>query len=126
MESTQEKSTKEISNLNLFYAIQVELAERGKTEFEMDRVEWHKAYYDAKNHFPDVMEHFEVRLRINPYLHGLETGIQYSLLTGHLSMIVSANGEKYRTERIEGIKQHLSKVDNNTKEIAKYICDLIE
>jgi len=118
------KSTKAVSFMNLFYAVQVELAERGRTEFEMgvNDPKWHKAYYEAKKQFPEAMEIFDVLGEEDPFVYGLEIGILDSFRAKHL---VPVNDKVYRTEWVEGIKDKLSEVDNNVGEVAKYICDLV-
>jgi len=126
MTNEKMKSTEEISHLDLFYAIQNELNKRGKKKFEVDMVKWHKAYFDAKLEFPEVMEHFDARFSIVPYVQELADGIHDSLHAGHLSMVSYYPKLLVKTEKIEGIEKHLSGVNSNTEEIAKYICDLVE
>jgi len=105
----------------------LELVERGKTEFPIDRVKWHRAFYDAIQEYGDKLPEFDVLKRINPYVHDIEKSFHWFMMSGHLSSIIPAN--TYRVEKVDKWKEEEKIFSMAQKgllnEVASYICDRI-
>ena len=114
---------------DFFRAVLLELAERGKTEFPINKVEWHRAFYSAIQEYGDKLPEFEVLKRTNPYVHDLERSIYGFMLTGQLSHVFNVRGDTYRAEKIGVMEKIQEEFDNpkkeQLKEVARYICDRI-
>ncbi|HTY43707.1 MAG TPA: hypothetical protein VMC80_00490 [Patescibacteria group bacterium] len=124
-------ATKTLHPSNFVWAVFLEMANRGKTEFPISRVDWHKAFYDAREEFGKRLPEFDVLKTINPYVHDLEEGIHYAILCGHLSSIIcsSHGGNTYRLENLDGLRRVQSEFSRPQQELlgefARYVVDRV-
>ena len=126
----RENIEKKLHPSDFVRAVFLEMAKRGKTEFPIERVKWHQAFYDAREKYSNRLPEFDVLKRINPYVHDLEVGIHYAILCGHLSPIMNvSHGETYRLEKVDKLRELQSEFISSQQELleefARYVCDKV-
>jgi hypothetical protein len=105
----------------VFAEVWTELRKRNKGEYSLNLHKLSKAFWDAREKYPAVMQGFSCQGSANePYLHEIIECIHEFRQDGLLSfvsgkgLILSSDGEK-----LEGMFEKKTEV----KETAKYICD---
>ena len=108
-------------------SVLIELTDRQKMEFPMDRRKWHVAFYIAiKN---GVLPNYKTRVAIYPYIPNLEEGVYRLMQAGHVLQKCADDKFKYSVPGVDMLKtrqtQFNEEQQTQLKEAAKYICDRI-
>ncbi len=112
---------------DFFEAVLLELVGRtGKTEFPIDRIKWHQAFYDAIQKYRDELPDFEVRKTTfgNPHVYNLEHSIESSLLIGELFEVGENTYQVKILDRLKADQEANPEPQRQQlREVAMYICD---
>ncbi len=113
---------------DFFRAVLLEVVGKtGKTEFPMDRIRWHQAFYDAILQYGDELPRFESHKATgNPHVFDLEDSINWSLLTGDISDFRENTYQVTNLERLKAEQEAFPEPQRQQlREVAMYICDRI-
>jgi hypothetical protein len=106
------------SAYDIFDAFLREQLARHGNEWPRRDPQMHRAFYKAKEAFPDEMQKVEFLLRTAPYCHQLADIIVRYRQAG---ILTSDEGRTITLLRAD----ELSEPDDNLRKVAKFICDLL-
>ena len=107
----------EVSPGDIFEAFLYEQKSRGRTEWKRYNKKVHRAFYDAKKEFPDLMDAYDFLLRTEPYSHTLNS-MHQEFRQAKILALVDENVVVRNPELLKEPSKEL-------RAVARYICDRV-